>query len=435
MLSTKSSPQVPGSMERATRVRYRVVALTVALAMVTYLDRVCISKLAPDIMRDLGLSKIQMGYVFSSFTLAYAFFEIPTAWWADREGTHRVLTRIVLWWSSFTIATAAAYNYATLLVLRFLFGAGEAGAWPCVARTFSRWIPARERGTIQGIFFAGAHLAGGLTPLVVVALQPYLPWRAIFVCFGLVGFLWAAAWHAWFRNDPAEHPAVNQAELALIVAERPPDSGHVSGWAYWGRLLRDPSIVALCVMYASNAAMSYFCITWLPTFLQERHGFDATRLGFFAGLPLLVSVPSDLFGGVVTDKLAARYGFRIGRCGLGATAYLISAVALFVAASSATPVVAAVLIALATASAMFTLGAAWAICIEIGRNHAGVVGATMNTAGQIASLLCPLIVAYSVEWYGSWNFPLYLLAALFLVGAVCWLIIDPQRPVFEPASD
>jgi MFS family permease len=422
-------------MDRPTRARYRLVALTVALAMVTYLDRVCISKLAPDIMRDLGLSKIQMGYVFSSFTLAYAFFEIPTAWWADREGTRRVLTRIVIWWSSFTIATAAAYNYATLLVVRFLFGAGEAGAWPCVARTFSRWIPARERGTIQGIFFAGAHLAGGLTPLVVVALQPYLPWRAIFVCFGLVGFVWAAAWHVWFRNDPSEHAGVNAAELALIVAERPPDSPHVAGWAYWGRLMRDPSIAALCVMYASNSSMSYFCITWLPTYLHERHGFDATTLGFFAGLPLLVSVPSDLFGGVVTDKLAARYGFRIGRCGLGAVAYLISAVALFVAAGSPTPVVAAIMIAVATASAMFTLGAAWSICIEIGRNHAGVVGATMNTAGQIAALLCPLIVAYSVEWYGSWNFPIYLLAGLFLVGAGCWLIIDPRRPVFDTAEE
>ena len=158
-----------------TRVRYQVVALTVLLAMVTYLDRVCISKLAPDIMRDLGLSKIEMGYVFSAFALAYALFEIPTAWWADRGGTRLVLTRIVLWWSTFTIATAAAVNYATLLLVRFLFGAGEAGAWPCVARTFSRWIPARERGRVQGIFFAGAHLAGGLTPLAVVALQPLSP--------------------------------------------------------------------------------------------------------------------------------------------------------------------------------------------------------------------------------------------------------------------
>jgi ACS family glucarate transporter-like MFS transporter len=402
--------------------------------MVTYLDRVCISKLAPDIMRDLGLSKIQMGYVFSSFTFAYALFEIPTAWWADREGTRRVLTRIVIWWSTFTMATAAAANYVMLLVLRFLFGAGEAGAWPCVARTLSRWIPARERGTIQGIFFAGAHLAGGLTPLAVVALQPYLPWRAIFVCFGLIGFVWAAAWYAWFRDDPAQHHAVNAAERERIVADRPPDSPHVAGWAYWGQLARNPSVAALCVMYASNSSMSYFCITWLPTYLHERHGFDATSLGFFAGLPLLASVPSDLFGGVVTDKLAARYGLRIGRCTMGAVAYVISGASLLFAAASPTPVVAAGLIALATASAMFTLGAAWSTCIEIGRNHAGVVGAAMNTSGQFASLLCPPIVAYSVEWYGSWNFPLYLLGGLFLVGAVCWMIVDPQKPVFDSPS-
>jgi nitrate/nitrite transporter NarK len=184
-------------------------------------------------------------------------------------------------------------------------------------------------------------------------------------------------------------------------------------------------------MYASNSWMSYFCITWLPTYLQERHHFDATSLGLFAGLPLLVSVPSELFGGVATDRLAARYGLRIGRCAMGAIAYAISGVALFVAASSPTPLVAATMIALATASAMFTLGAAWSTCIEIGRNHAGVVGATMNTAGQIAALLCPIIVAYSVQWYGSWSFPIYLLGVMFLIGAACWLIIDPQRPVFE----
>ena len=156
-----------------SRVRYQVVGLTVLLAMVTYLDRVAISKLAPDIMGDLHLSKVQMGWIFSAFALAYAAFEVPTAWWADRAGTRTVLTRIVVWWSAFTIATGAAFNYVTMLLVRFLFGMGEAGAWPCVARSFSRWIPRKDRGTIQGIFFAGAHLAGGLTPLAIVALQPY----------------------------------------------------------------------------------------------------------------------------------------------------------------------------------------------------------------------------------------------------------------------
>jgi ACS family glucarate transporter-like MFS transporter len=284
---------------------------------------------------------------------------------------------------------------------------------------------------VQGIFFAGAHLAGGLTPLAIVALQPYLKWRAIFVLFGCVGFLWAILWFTTFRDDPTQDPAVGGAELQRILAERPTDAGLVEGWEYWRRLLRSPTMWALCVMYASNSSIFYFCITWLPTYLHERHGFDATNLGFFSGLPLLVSVPSDLFGGVVTDKLSARFGLRIGRCALGAGAYVVSAAALFVAAGSPTPVVAASLIALATASCMFTLGAAWSTCIEIGRNHVGVVGATMNTAGQLASLLCPIVVAYSVAWYGNWNLPLYLLAGLFLLGVVSWAMIDPKRLVFE----
>ena len=152
-----------------------------ALAGITYLDRVCIAQTADDMMRDLGLSKKQMGFVFSAFTIAYALFEIPTGAWGDRIGTRRLLTRIVVWWSSFTIATAAAFNYASLLAVRFLFGMGEAGAFPNVSKTFSRWFPLAERGTAQGIFFAGAHLGGGLTPLLVAALLQVMPWRMVFV--------------------------------------------------------------------------------------------------------------------------------------------------------------------------------------------------------------------------------------------------------------
>ncbi len=185
--------------------RYRVVAFTVTLAALTYLDRVCISILTPNIMHDLRLTALQMSYVFSAFTLAYAIFEIPTAWWADRIGSRRVLARIVLWWSTFTIATAGAFSYGALLIVRFLFGIGEAGAWPNAARVFTRWIPARERGRIQGIFFAGAHLSGGLTPMLVAYLATLLPWRAIFVIFGSVGFLWALVWAWWFRDEPRDH--------------------------------------------------------------------------------------------------------------------------------------------------------------------------------------------------------------------------------------
>jgi MFS family permease len=415
----------------ATRARYRVVALATGLAMITHLDRACIATLAPSISRDLALSTVQMGYVFTAFQLAYAIFEIPTAWWADRRGTRSVLSRIVLWWSCLTAATGAAFSYPVMLAVRFLFGVGEAGAWPCAARTFSRWIPARERGTVQGVFFAGAHLVGGLTPALVLWLLHFLTWRQIFFCFGALGVVWTAVWLAWFRDDPSQHPAVNAAELQTIVQERLPDSPHSAGADYWRRLFASRTMIALCVMYIPNCMIFYFCITWLPTYLKQRHGFDAASLGIFAGLPLLVSMPGDLLGGVATDRLVARFGLRIGRAGLGAIAYALAGIALLGAAATSAPMMAASLIAVATGLTMFTLGAAWGTVIEVGRNHVSVVGAAMNSAGNLAAMLNPLIVAYSVQWFGSWNIPLYLMGALFLVGAGCWALVDPSRPIFE----
>jgi MFS family permease len=422
-----------------TRARYRVVALATALGMVTYLDRTAIGTLAPAIRRDLGLSAVEMGWVFTAFQFAYGLFEVPTGRWADRVGTRSVLARIVIWWSVLTMATAAAFSYTSMLVVRFLFGAGEAGAWPCVARTFSRWIPLRERGRAQGIFFCGAHMVAGLTPALIVGgglLGPWpgmlgvMSWRGVFVTFGLVGLVWVAIWLWWFRNDPSEHPSVSPSELALIEANRPPevDGGH--GRAYWRRLVRSRNMIALSVMYVPNCMIFYFCITWLPSYLLERHGFNVSGMALFAGLPLLVSMPGDLLGGVLTDRLCARYGLRVGRCGLGAVAYLLVGASLIAAGRAPSPVLAALLIALATGLTMFTLAAAWGTVIEIGGNHVGVVGGTMNSIGNLVAMLNPLIVAYSVAWFGNWDLPLYVMGTLFLVGAGCWALIDPSKPVF-----
>jgi ACS family glucarate transporter-like MFS transporter len=423
------SPDDPPT--RATRVRYRVVGLAVMLAMVTYLDRACIATLAPSIMRDLGLTREEMSYVYSAFALAYAAFEIPTAWWADRIGTRRVLARIVLWWSAFTMLTAAAWSFTSLVVTRFLFGAGEAGAWPGAARAFSRWVPRTERGTIQGIFFSGAHLAGGATPLIVLALLQVVNWRAVFVLFGLLGVVWAVAWQRWFRDEPEDHPAVNQAELDKIAQGREPGGGHHEGWAYWRRLLGHRNTLPLCLMYFPNSFAFYFCITWLPTYLREKHGFDSALLGFFAGLPLLLSVVGDLFGGVATDAVTKRFGLRLGRCGVGAAAYVVAGSAMILAGFVSGPVLAAWLIAVALGASMFTLGAAWSTCLDIGGRHAGVVSAAMNTSGQIGSVLSPLMVTYLLGRLGDWNAPLFVMGGLFLVGAVCWGFVNPRQRVFD----
>lgn len=430
------------TVEATSTARYRVVALASALAMVTYLDRSAIGTLAPSIQRDLGLTTVEMGWVFTAFQLAYGLFEIPTGRWADRIGTRAVLARIVIWWSVMTMATAAAVNYVTMLAIRFLFGAGEAGAWPCVARTFSRWIPQPERGRVQGIFFSGAHLVAGLTPAFIVGgglLGPWpgllrvMSWRGVFVTFGLVGIAWVAMWLSWFRNDPSKHPSVSPSELALIVADRRPVTGHASGWTYWRTLIRSRNVIALSIMYIPNCMMFYFCITWLPSYLLQRHGFNISGMALYAGLPLLVSMPGDLFGGWLTDHLSGRYGLRVGRCGLGGIAYILVGVCLMAAAKAPSPVLAAVLIAIATGLTMFTLGAAWSTVMEIGGNHVGVVGGTMNSIGNFVAMLNPLIVAYSVAWFASWDLPLYVMGALFLVGAGCWALVDPGEPVFAEA--
>ncbi len=418
----------------ATRIRYGVVAIAVLLAMVTYLDRACIGTLAPAIMGDLSLTKGQMSMIYSAFALAYAAFEIPTAWWADRRGTRLVLTRIVLWWSGFTMLTAAAWSFTALIVTRFLFGMGEAGAWPSVARTFSRWIPRSERGTIQGIFFSGAHLAGGVTPMLVVWMTQTLGlgWRTVFASFGLIGVAWALAWYSWFRNDPSEHRAVNAAELEKIVTGRAPAGGHHEGWAYWKRLLSHRNTLSICLMYVPNPYAFYFCITWLPTYLKEKHGFDAMQLGLFAGLPLLLSVGGDLLGGVTTDVVTKRFGLRLGRCGVGAAAYVLAGSAMIGAGLVPHPQLAALLIAVAVAASMFTLGASWSTCLDVGGNHAAVVSAAMNTSGAISSVVSPLMVTWLLKHFANnWNMPLFVMGGLFLVGAVCWGLINPQKKIFD----
>ena len=319
-----------------TRVRRKVLAMTVALAAITYLDRVAIGVARPYIARDLNLTQTQMGYVFSAFYLSYALFEIPTGWWGDKVGTRRVLTRIVCWWSAFTVMTGFAFSYASLLGIRFLFGAGEAGAWPNVARTFSRWFPRRDRGTVQGTFFMGAHLAGGLTPLLATALLAYMSWRKLFAVFGSIGFIWALTWYRWFRDTPAEHAEVSQAERTfiedgIVTDERPLEK------TQWTRLLANRTVICLCLMYFTQTFGNAFYVTWLPTYLASR-GMSQATAAILSGLPLTLSVIADLTGGITTDVAARRLGLRLGRIIVGGGALAAAGLFTITAAFTESPI-------------------------------------------------------------------------------------------------
>jgi MFS family permease len=397
------------------------------LAAVTYLDRVCIAVLAPEIQRDFGLSKIQMSYVFQAFAIAYAGFEVFSAWWGERIGARRVLTRIVIWWSCFTMATGAAWNYSSLLAIRFLFGAGEAGAWPNAALAFARWIPLKERGRTQGFFFSAAHLSGGLTPLLVAAMLNWMPWRGVFVACGAVGFIWAAAWYRWFRDEPREHKSVNAAEAELIEHERRVvQHGHAAK-GLWRALAGSPTVWFLCLAYFSNSYGSYFVMTWLPTYLAEQRGFQKEALSLFAGLPLLLSVFGDISGGAVTDYMTRRFGLRIGRCSVSIVGYALAGIAMFASVWSTSPSIAAILIAVAVAASMFTLSSSWAACMDIGGQHTAILSAAMNTTGQIGSILSPVVTAWVVTQFKSWQSPLLIMGGLYFLSALLWVLVDPRK--------
>jgi len=410
-------------------VRNRVVAFTMALAAVTYLDRVCIAVLAPKISAELSLSRIEMGYVFSAFAVAYAAFGVPAAWWADRDGARRVLTWVVVVWSVFTMATAAAWNFLSLVVIRFLFGVGEAGAWPSVARVYSRWIPLADRGRIQGIFFAGAHLSGGLTPLVVAAIAGWLEWRAIFICFGLVGMLWAICWYAWFRDEPREHPSVPAEERDHIEATRGLATAQGQASGSWTAVFKTPTVAPLCIQAFANSYGFYFFITWLPTYLAQAHGMKGTELAVFAGLPLMLSFVADLTGGEGSDRLARIVSLRVARRAFGVGGYVLAAAAIFLATQLGSGFAAGLLIAIGGACSMLTLAPAWASAVDVGGRHAGVTAGVMNTVGQVGGILSPIVLAYLVDATNNWNFPLLVLAGIYAVAAIAWLAINPMQRV------
>jgi MFS family permease len=449
-------------MPPATRVRARVLAFTFLLAVITYLDRICISAAAPYIMDDLHLGVLQMSVVFSAFTLAYSIFEIPSGWLGDVKGPRRVLTRIVLWWSAFTMMTAVARGFQSLVAIRFLFGAGEAGAFPNVARSFSRWFPVRERGRANGVMFLGSRIGGMLSAPIALLIVSRWGWRASFVLFGTFGVVWAVAWFAWYRDRPDEHPGVNREELAWIqqdarsgrpsqtVAGRPfPPSRNASadrrslggggqgrrverphGIATpWAVLLRSRNFYAICAMYFAFGYGLYFYFTWLPTYLITVLGFSVLGGGVFAALPFLLAGIADLAGGWLTDYLARTRGLRVGRCHLGFGAFLTCAAVVFASTLPVPSIAKAGLLALALASADLALGACWAVPIDIAPDHAGVITGCMNTLGNLGGMIGPLVVGIAVDRWHSWTFPFYITALVYAGGGLAWLAIDPTRPL------
>ena len=415
---------------RPTSVRHVVLGLTVAAYMITYMDRVNIASAVPVIQKELGFSMVTVGWILSSFRWGYALFQIPGGWLGDRIGPRRALSLIVTWWSIFTSATALAWSATSMAAVRFLFGVGEAGAFPIATRSLSRWILPGERGFAQGITHAGSRLGAALTPTIVVLLMAAYGWRAAFFVFGLMGLFWAADWYWYYRDTPQEHASVNEAErnliLASVVGARTPKTRSVP----WRQILASSTLWTLSAMYFCYAYCISVYLDWFPKYLNEHRGFDLKHMGMYASLPLLAGTAGDLLGGWASDRWARRSGdLKHARRGVAVAGFLVAAAGILPATFTASATASVWYTCIAVFGLETTVGVSWAIPLDIGGDYAGSVSAVMNTCGNIGGAISPALLAYLVRSYG-WNVPFVVASALCVAAAMLFGRIDATRRIF-----
>ena len=404
------------------RYRHRVSVLLILLFAITYIDRVCISVAGPRIQEALHLDPLGWGWVTAMFTLSYGLFEIPTGALGDRIGPRRVLTRVVLWWSVFTSLTGMVSTYSQLLIARFCFGAGEAGAFPNAAIVVSRWFPATQRASMSGVLLMASQIGGAIAPLLVVPIQIRYGWRASFYVFGVLGVIWSAVWYWWFRDSPAEKPGVSAAELAE-TAHLPAASHRGFPWIV---ALRSEIVLALmgtafCYVYVYN-----FFQTWFHTFLVKGRGFTEGSL-VFSALPYVVAAFANLTGGAASDALVRRLGPKRGRRSIGIAGLGTAGLCTIAVMLTSNQLLTIVLLSAVYGAITFQQSGVFGVCLDIGRKHAGSVVGLMNTSAQAGGLVASVAYGYIVERFGSYDAPFVPMAGLLFLGSLLWLKIDASE--------
>lgn len=406
------------------RHRHGVVGFLILLFAITYIDRVCISVAGPRMQEDLGIDPVGWGWVTAMFTLSYALFEIPTGSMGDRLGPRRVLTRIVVWWSAFTSLTGLVSNYYLLLLVRFCFGAGEAGAFPNASIVVSRWFPATQRASMSGIMLMASQVGGAIAPLVIVPIQMRYGWRASFFVFGAVGIVWAAAWFAWFRDSPSEMRGISSTELQELATAQPAPA-HAFPWRI---ALRSQSVLALagtafCYLYVYS-----FYQTWFHTFLVKGRGFTEAGL-LLSAAPYVIAAFANVAGGATSDAMVRRLGPAWGRRSLGVIGLGSAGIFTVAAMFTTRPLVTVVLLSLVYGAITFQQAGVFGVCLDVGRRHAGSLVGLMNTAAAAGGLVSSIAYGYIVEGFQSYDAPFVPMAVLLFVGMLLWLRIDASQAV------
>lgn len=406
-----------------------VLLLLVLISVITFLDRINITMASQDIMTELGLSESQWGWVLSVFTISYGLMQVPLGVWGDKRGYRLVLALIVLWWSLFTGLTGLAWSFASLLVIRFMFGIGEAGSYPCMTGVVVKWYKQHETSTAQGYIWAASRMGGALTPFIVLPVLTYLGWHWAFYLLAALGVVWAAGWYLWYRNRPADVKGITQEELASLPEPYTKEEEKVA--IPWKKMMQNRQFWLILAMYFFYAWGSWFFFSWFPRFMEVGRGFDKGELTYVIAIPFVMSMIGNIAGGYLSSKFSLKYGLKVGRRLLGVGGLAVSAVFMFLAAFIPGKTEVFVFLSLAFGVIDLMLPSAWAICSDIGGRYSGAVSGAMNTAGNIGGFVCATAFGYLIEATGNYNAPLFVITAMLVIAALLFWSINPTKKLVE----
>jgi MFS transporter, ACS family, glucarate transporter len=430
-----------------TRIRWLLVFWLFVLSAVSYLDRVNISIAAGSIASAYNLTDVQLGKVFSAMLVGYALFQTIAGRLADRFGARRILTAGVIWWGVFTALTAAvptaiANAVLVLVLIRFLLGAGEAVIYPSANQFISRWIPVRERGMANGWIFAGVGAGAGLTPPLITFLMIRYGWRFSFLVCSVIGFVVSAVWFAVARDNPQEHPGVSQQELALIESGLTlPSAGE--DWSCtettaqpapalvpWRRVLRSKEVWAVTLSYFCYGYVAWIFFSWFFRYLAKVRGLDLRTSAFYTMLPFIAMLIACLLGGTLNDRLTKWKGPRIGRCVLAAFAIALAGAFLALGSQVNDARLASVVLAGGAGALYLSQSSFWSLTADIAGPSSGSVSGFMNMGSQVGAAVTSSLTPWIATRYG-WTASFLVAAALCVVGAAAWLVVDPRKYLFS----
>lgn len=409
-----------------------LVFLTFLHTVNLYIDRAAISAGRDSIVSDLALTDVQFGWVMAIFTLGYALFQAPSGYIADRKGPRSVLTTIIIFWSVCTTLTAAAWNFTSLLVIRFLFGAGEAGAFPALSKVVYNWFPLKERGIVQGINFSGSRVGAAFTLPLVALLISNIGWRLSFVVIGVLGIIYAIFWYIVFRDTPEETSWVSEEEKRYIIeARQQPRVGLVPAFSL-PRLIKSRNMWLAMGQYVASNFTFYFTLTWMLPYITDRFQVDIVQAGFYSMFPLLAGAVGNWFSGWLVDIIYTKKGdLKISRRVPAMIGFFLAASGMVMVTVVESPIVAVIFMSVAIFGADMTLSPSWSFCIDIAKESAGVVSGTMNMAGNLGAFVTILAYPYLFEATGSHVPFFYTCAVLSVLAILMWLFMNPEKELFE----